>query len=165
MIKITAPISRDVIKTLKNGDNVLISGMIYTGRDAAHKRMYEALNNGDALPLDLKGQLIYYCGPCPAREGQPIGSCGPTTSGRMDKYTPALLDYGLFGMIGKGARSEGVNSSIKKNNAVYFATLGGAGALLSKCVVSSEVVGYSDLGTEAIHKLEVKDFPAIVYYI
>lgn len=159
---IQAPLNREDIKNLKSGDYVYITGTIYTARDAAHKRMYEALQNGEQLPIDVKDQIIYYMGPSPAREGRPIGSAGPTTSSRMDKYTPQLLNLKLGGMIGKGKRSELVIEAIKKNDAVYFAAVGGAGALLSKCIKESEVIAYDDLGTEAIRKLTVKDFPVIV---
>ncbi len=137
---IQAPLNREEIKNLKSGDYVYITGTIYTARDAAHKRMYEALQNGEQLPIEIVNQIIYYMGPSPAREGRPIGSAGPTTSSRMDKYTPQLLDLKLGGMIGKGKRSESVIESIKKNDAVYFAAVGGAGALLSKCILDSEVV-------------------------
>lgn len=157
-----APFTKDKMKELRSGDYVYISGIIYTARDAAHKRMYEALHNGEDLPLDLKDNLIYYMGPSPAREGRSIGSAGPTTSSRMDKYTPDLLELGQAGMIGKGKRNQVVIDSLVKNSAVYFAAVGGAGALLSKSIVSSEVVAYDDLGTEAIRKLVVKDFPVIV---
>lgn len=159
---ITAPISDDVVDGLMAGDFVYITGTIYTARDAAHKRMYEALLENREIPFELKNNIIYYLGPSPAREGQVIGSAGPTTSSRMDKYTPLLLENGLKGMIGKGRRSEEVISSMNKNNAVYFAAIGGAGALLSKCIKKSEVIAYDDLGTEAIRKLEVENFPVIV---
>lgn len=159
---IKAPLSIEEISDLKAGDYVYITGTIYTARDAAHKRMYEALQKGEPLPIEMKNNVIYYMGPSPAREGRPIGSAGPTTSSRMDKYAPALLDLGLAGMIGKGKRNEQVKEAIVRNQAVYFAAVGGAGALLSKAITSSEVVAYDDLGTEAIRKLEVKDFPAIV---
>ena len=159
---INVPFDADIVKELKAGDYVYLTGTIYTARDAAHKRMYEALKNGDALPFDIEGNVIYYMGPSPAREGQVIGSAGPTTSSRMDKYTPLLLEHGLKGMIGKGKRSDNVIESMHKNNAVYFAAIGGAGALLSKCIKKAEVIAYDDLGTEAIRKLEVKDFPVIV---
>ena len=159
---IKAPLNREEIKNLKSGDYVYISGTIYTARDAAHKRMYEALQNGENLPIDIKDQVIYYMGPSPAREGRPIGSAGPKTSSRMDKYAPQLLDLGLAGMIGKGKRSQSVIDGIVRNDAIYFAAVGGAGALLSKCILESEVVAYEDLGTEAIRKLTVKDFPVIV---
>ena len=160
--RITLPLTEENIKDLKAGDYVYLSGTIYTARDAAHKRMDEALNAGDKLPIDIAGTTIYYMGPSPAREGRPIGSAGPTTASRMDKYAPRLLDLGLKGMIGKGRRSDAVRDAVIRNGAVYFAAVGGAGALLSKAIVSSEVVAYDDLGTEAIRKLEVKDFPVIV---
>lgn len=159
---ITAPFSKEVAETLKAGDYVYITGTIYTARDAAHKRMYEALKKGEPLPIPLKNEVIYYMGPSPAREGRTIGSAGPTTSSRMDKYTPALLDLGLIGMIGKGKRSDEVIEALKRNSAVYFAAIGGAGALLSKCIKASEIIAYDDLGTEAIRRLEVEDFPVIV---
>ena len=159
---IKAPLNREEIKNLKSGDYIYITGTMYTARDAAHKRMYEALQNGENLPIDIKDQVIYYMGPSPAREGRPIGSAGPTTSSRMDKYAPQLLDLGLAGMIGKGKRSQSVIDGIVRNDAIYFAAVGGAGALLSKCILESEVVAYEDLGTEAIRKLRVKDFPVIV---
>lgn len=159
---ITAPISDDIVNGLLAGDFVYITGTIYTARDAAHKRLYEALSENKEIPFRLENNIIYYMGPSPAREGQVIGSAGPTTSSRMDKYTPLLLDKGLKGMIGKGRRSEEVIESMNKNNAVYFAAIGGAGALLSKCIKKSEVIAYDDLGTEAIRKLEVEKFPAIV---
>lgn len=159
---IHAPIIKEEIESLKSGDSVFITGTIYTARDAAHKRMYEALQNGEKLPIDIKDNLIYYMGPSPAREGRPIGSAGPTTASRMDKYTPMLLDLGMGGMIAKGKRSEAVVQSIVQNKSVYFAAIGGAGALLSKAIKSSEVVAYDDLGTEAIRRLEVEEFPAIV---
>ena len=139
-----------------------ISGTIYTARDAAHKRMQETLDKGEKLPIEMGQNVIYYMGPSPAREGRPIGSAGPTTASRMDKYAPHLLDLGLKGMIGKGKRSKEVKEAIVRNKAVYFAAVGGAGALLSKAILSSEVIAYDDLGTEAIRKLEVKDFPVIV---
>ena len=160
--QITAPISKETARTLKVGDYVYITGTIYTARDAAHKRMKETLEKGMELPLDLKGQMIYYMGPSPAREGRPIGSAGPTTASRMDKYAPELLDLGLGGMIGKGKRSKAVIDAIVRNDAVYLAAVGGAGALLSKCIKSSEVIAYDDLGTEAIRRLEVENFPVIV---
>lgn len=159
---ITVPFDKDTVKELKVGDYVYLTGTIYTARDAAHKRMYEALQKGEELPFDIEGNVIYYMGPSPAREGRPIGSAGPTTASRMDKYTPALLDLGIRGMIGKGRRTEAVRESIMKNQAVYFAAVGGAGALLSKSIMQAEVIAYEDLGTEAIRKLEVKNFPAIV---
>lgn len=159
---IHAPIIREEILNLKSGDSVCITGTIYTARDAAHKRMYEALEEGKKLPIDIKDNIIYYMGPSPAREGRPIGSAGPTTASRMDKYTPALLDIGMGGIVAKGKRSRAVLDSIIKNQSVYFAAIGGAGALLSKAIKSSEVVAYDDLGTEAIRKLEVENFPVIV---
>ena len=159
---ITVPITDEDAKALKSGDYVYITGTIYTARDAAHARMYEALEKGDSLPIDMKNNIIYYMGPSPAREGRPIGSAGPTTASRMDKYAPSLLDLGLKGMIGKGKRSQSVSDAIVRNGAVYFAAVGGAGALLSKSIIASEVVAYDDLGTEAIRKLEVENFPVIV---
>lgn len=159
---IQAPISAEDAKKLKAGDYVYITGTIYTARDAAHKRMQEALEKGEPLPLEMTHNVIYYMGPSPAREGRPIGSAGPTTASRMDKYAPELLDMGLIGMIGKGKRSDAVKEAIVRNGAVYFAAVGGAGALLSKSILSSEVLAYEDLGTEAIRRLEVKDFPVIV---
>lgn len=159
---IKAPLEKDDIRKLKAGDYVYLSGTIYTARDAAHKRMQETLDKGEALPLEMAHNVIYYMGPSPAREGRPIGSAGPTTASRMDKYAPKLLDMGLSGMIGKGKRSDAVKEAIVRNGAVYFAAVGGAGALLSKSILSSEVIAYDDLGTEAIRKLEVRDFPVIV---
>lgn len=159
---IKAPISDEDVAKLKSGDYVYITGTIYTARDAAHKRMYEAMERGEQLPLDMKNNVIYYMGPSPARPGRVIGSAGPTTASRMDKYAPSLLDLGLKGMIGKGKRSQAVIDAVVRNGAVYFAAVGGAGALLSRSIVSSEVIAYGDLGTEAIRKLEVRDFPVIV---
>lgn len=159
---IKAPISDKIVNELKAGDFVYITGTIYTARDAAHKRLYEALLENKEIPFELENNIIYYLGPSPAREGQVIGSAGPTTSSRMDKYTPLLLENGLKGMIGKGKRSIEVIDSMNKNNAVYFAAIGGAGALLSKCIKKSEVIAYDDLGTEAIRKLEVENLPVIV---
>lgn len=159
---IKAPLDHEDAGQLKSGDYVYITGTIYTARDAAHKRMYEALQKGESLPIEMTNNIIYYMGPSPAREGRPIGSAGPTTASRMDKYAPQLLDMGLTGMIGKGKRSEAVQEAIVRNGAVYFAAVGGAGALLSRSILSSEVIAYDDLGTEAIRKLTVKDFPAIV---
>ena len=156
------PFSIEEATDLKAGDYVYLTGTIYTARDAAHKRMYETLVNGEKLPLDIEEQVIYYMGPSPAREGRPIGSAGPTTSSRMDKYAPSLMDLGLRGMIGKGKRSQAVKDAVVRNKSVYFAAVGGAGALLSRSIVSSEVIAYDDLGTEAIRKLEVKEFPVIV---
>ena len=143
-------------------EDVYLTGTIYSARDAAHKRMQETMDEGKNLPLEIKGTVIYYMGPSPAREGRPIGSAGPTTSSRMDKYAPKLLDMGLGAMIGKGKRSQAVLDAIVRNKAVYFAAIGGAGALLSKCITSSEVIAYDDLGAEAIRKMEVKDFPVVV---
>jgi len=160
--KITVPLTAEVTKELKCGDNVLISGVIYTGRDAAHKRLVELLDEGKELPVDLKDAIIYYVGPAPAKPGQVIGSAGPTTSYRMDAYAPALLDIGLKGMIGKGKRSPEVVESMKKNEAVYFGAIGGCGALLAKCIKKAEVVAYEDLGAEAIRRLEVENLPAVV---
>ena len=159
---ITAPITKETSKSLHSGDYVYITGTIYTARDAAHKRMYDILAEGGDLPIDIKDQVIYYMGPSPAREGRPIGSAGPTTASRMDKYAPQLLDLGLGAMIGKGKRSPEVIDAIIRNGCVYFAAVGGAGAVLSKCIVNSEVVAYDDLGTEAIRKLTVENFPVIV---
>lgn len=160
--KITTPITSEVTKDLHTGDYVYISGTIYVARDAAHKRMIEALDRNENLPINIKDATIYYMGPSPAREGRPIGSAGPTTASRMDKYAPRLLDLGQKAMIGKGKRSKEVIDAIIRNQAVYFAAIGGAGALLSKCITKSEVICYDDLGAEAIRKLEVKDFPVIV---
>ena len=160
--KLTTPIAPEEIVKLKAGDYVYLTGVIYTARDAAHKRMYDALQNNASLPVDLEGETIYYMGPSPARPGQVIGAAGPTTSSRMDKYTPAMLDQGVRAMIGKGKRSKEVIEAITKQKAVYFAAVGGAGALLSRCIRSSEVIAYEDLGTEAIRKLTIENFPAIV---
>lgn len=159
---INTPIDDKTVSELKAGDYVYLTGTVYTARDAAHKRLYEALQRGEDIPLELQNNIIYYLGPSPAREGQVIGSAGPTTSSRMDKYTPLLLEKGLKGMIGKGKRSDEVIESMHKNHAVYFAAIGGAGALLSKCIKKSEVIAYEDLGTEAIRKLEVENLPIIV---
>ena len=159
---IHVPIDQEETKQLKAGDYIYISGTIYTARDAAHKRMQETLDKGEELPFSLKGNVVYYMGPSPAREGRPIGSAGPTTASRMDRYTPTLLNLGLGAMIGKGKRSQAVIDAIVKNKAVYFAAVGGAGAILSKCIISSEIIAYEDLGTEAIRRLEVKNFPAVV---
>lgn len=160
--RVTTPLTADQIKDLKAGDSVLITGTIYTARDAAHKRLIELLEKGEELPFDIKDQIIYYVGPTPAKEGQPIGSAGPTTSYRMDPFTPQLLEEGLRGIIAKGKRNEEVIESIKKVGAVYFVAVGGAAALIGKCVKSAEVIAYEDLGAEAIRKLYVEDFPAIV---
>lgn len=159
---IKLPLSAADARTLHAGDYVYMTGIMYTARDAAHKRMFEALAEGEELPIKMENTVIYYMGPSPAREGRPIGSAGPTTASRMDKYAPSLLDLGLKGMIGKGKRSQAVEDAIVRNGAVYFAAVGGAGALLSRSILSSEVVAYDDLGPEAIRKLEVKDFPVIV---
>lgn len=159
---IKAPLGAEDVLSLRAGDYVYLTGTIYTARDAAHKRMYEALQRGEKLPVEMKDNVIYYMGPSPAREGRPIGSAGPTTASRMDKYAPALLELGLKGMIGKGKRTKEVTDAIIKNGGVYFAAVGGAGALLSKAIISSEVIAYEDLGTEAIRRLRVKDFPVIV---
>ena len=157
-----APLDKEEVKALEAGDYVYITGAIYTARDAAHLRMSEALDRGEELPIDLNNNIIYYMGPTPAREGRVIGSAGPTTASRMDKYAPRLLDLGLTGMIGKGRRKPEVTDSIVRNGAVFFAAVGGAGALLSKCIKKAEVIAYDDLGTEAIRKLEVENFPVIV---
>ena len=159
---IKAPLEKEIVKTLRAGDYVYITGTIYTARDAAHKRMDETLREGKELPVPLKDEIVYYMGPSPARDGRVIGSAGPTTASRMDKYTPKLLDLGLGGMIGKGKRSKEVIDAIIRNQSVYFAAVGGAGALLSKFIQESEVVAYDDLGTEAIRRLTVKNFPVIV---
>ncbi len=162
IINITSPLDPKVIEKLKAGDQVLITGIIYTARDAAHKRLVASLEKGEKLPLDLNGQTLYYMGPTPARPGQVIGSAGPTTSGRLDIYTPRLLAAGVKGMIGKGARSPEVKEAIKKHKAIYFAAVGGAGALISKTIRKVETIAYEDLGPEAIRRLEVENFPAIV---
>lgn len=159
---IKTPITKEIAESLTAGDYVYLTGTIYTARDAAHKRMYESLKNGDRLPIDIKNKTIYYMGPSPARDGRPIGSAGPTTASRMDKYAPTLLDLGLSAMIGKGKRNKEVLDAVIRNKSVYLAAIGGAGALLSKCIKASEVVAYEDLGTEAIRKLEVENFPIIV---
>lgn len=159
---ITVPMDKETVRSLRAGDYVYLTGTVYTARDAAHKRMDEILQKGGALPFHIKEQIIYYMGPSPAREGRPIGSAGPTTASRMDKYTPRLLDMGMGAMIGKGKRSPEVIEAIVRNNAVYFAAVGGAGALLSKRITSSEVIAYDDLGTEAIRRLTVEEFPVIV---
>lgn len=160
--RITTPLTLEKTKDLRCGDNVLISGTIYTGRDAAHKRLVELLAQGRDLPLDVKDAIIYYVGPAPAQPGKVIGSAGPTTSYRMDAYAPALLDIGLKGMIGKGKRSPEVIEAMKRNGAVYFGAIGGAGALLAKCIKKAEVIAYEDLGAEAVRRLEVEDLPAVV---
>ena len=160
--RITTPITKDKVKDLKAGDSVLITGVIYTARDAAHERMTKNYKEGIPFPIDLTDNVIYYAGPCPAKPGEVIGSCGPTTSGRMDAYTPMLLDNGLGAMIGKGARSSEVVEAMKRNCVVYLGAIGGAGALIAESIKSAEVVAYDDLGTEAIRKLYVEDFPAVV---
>ena len=160
--QIQAPLLEEEIRDLRAGDYVYITGTLYTARDAAHKRMQEALDRGEDLPFDIRGQVIYYMGPSPAREGRPIGSAGPTTASRMDKYAPRLLDLGLKGMVGKGKRTREVLDAGVRNKAVYFAAVGGAGALLSKRILKAEVIAYEDLGTEAIRKLSVENFPVIV---
>lgn len=160
--RITTPLTIEKVEDLKAGDSVFLTGYIYTARDAAHKRLVELLEKGEDLPFDIENQIIYYVGPTPAKEGMPIGSAGPTTSYRMDPYTPKLLDKGLKGMIGKGKRSDEVVESMKKNKAIYFAAIGGAAALTAKCVKSSELIAYDDLGAEAIRKLYVEDLPLIV---
>lgn len=159
---INVPYTKEVARSLKAGDYVYLTGTIYTARDAAHKRMDDALNNNETLPLNIEGNVIYYMGPSPAREGRPIGSAGPTTASRMDKYAPKLLDMGLAGMIGKGKRKKEVLEAVVRNDAVYFAAVGGAGALLSQRITSSKVIAYDDLGTEAIRELTVENFPVIV---
>ena len=160
--RITAPFTDETVNNLKAGDSVLITGVIYAARDAAHKLMSETLSRGEELPVDLRGQVVYYVGPSPAKPGDPIGSAGPTTAGRCDAYTPQLLDYGLKGMIGKGYRSPAVVESMKKNNVAYLISVGGAGALIARSIKSYEVVAYGDLGPEALARMEVVDFPAIV---
>mgnify|MGYP001005149217 FL=1 len=159
---INTPLMSEVINDLKAGDRVLLNGIIYTGRDAAHKRLAELIEKGEELPMDIKNQTIYYVGPCPAKPGQVIGSAGPTTSGRMDAYAPLLMEHGLKGMIGKGLRAKAVVDSIIKNNAVYFAAIGGAGALLAEAIKEAEVIAFPDLGAEAIYKLRVENFPVTV---
>ncbi len=159
---ICTPITEDITKDLKIGDYVYITGTMYVARDAAHKRFMEVLEKGEELPIDIKNSTIYYMGPSPAREGRPIGSAGPTTASRMDKYAPVLLDLGQKAMVGKGKRTKEVLDAVKRNHAVYFAAVGGAGALLSKCIVKSEIVCYEDLGAEAVRKIEVENFPVIV---
>lgn len=162
MKKIQLPLTDEVIKDLHAGDSVLLTGSVITGRDAAHKRLYELLEQNKPLPVDIAGEVIYYVGPAPAKPGHAVGPAGPTSSYRMDKYTPALLDRGLKGMIGKGARSPEVIASMVKNGVVYFAAIGGAAALISKSIKHAEILAYEDLGTEAIYRFEVEDFPAIV---
>ena len=162
MVKITTPLTREAVRNLKAGDSCLISGVIYTARDAAHKRLCDLVAAGKELPLDIKDSIIYFVGPTPAKPGQAIGSAGPTTSYRMDAYSPTLISLGLTGMIGKGKRGPEVVNAMKEHGAVYFGAIGGCGALLSKCIKKAEVVAYDDLGAEAIRRLEVEDFPAIV---
>ena len=161
-IKVTAPMTREQARQLKSGDSVLLSGVIYTARDAAHKRLCELVEQGKELPLDVKDSIIYFVGPTPAKPGQVIGSAGPTTSYRMDAYSPTMIEQGQTGMIGKGKRSPEVVAAMKKHGAVYFGAIGGCGALLSKCIKKAEVIAYDDLGAEAIRRLEVEDFPVIV---
>ena len=161
-IRIETPLTDEDVVKLKSGDRVLLNGVLYTGRDVAHKRLFELLQAGKPLPVDLRGQVIYYVGPTPAKPGQVIGSAGPTTSGRMDAYAPVLIAYGLKGMIGKGLRNQGVLDAMKQHKAVYFGATGGAAALLARRIKKAEVVAYDDLGTEAIRRLEVEDFPVIV---
>lgn len=160
--RVTLPLSDETLNDLKAGDNVLLTGVMYVARDAAHKRMIEALDRGESLPFDVRGQTIYYMGPSPARPAQVIGSAGPTTSGRMDVYSPRLMAEGLKGMIGKGMRSPAVKEAMRKYKAVYFAAIGGAGALISKTIKKSEIVAYEELGAEAVLRIEVRDFPAVV---
>lgn len=161
-IKITTPLTKEAVKSLNAGDSCLISGTIYTARDAAHKRLCELISQNKPLPLEIKDSIIYFVGPTPAKPGEVIGSAGPTTSYRMDAYSPDLIKLGLTGMIGKGKRGENVISAIKEHGAVYFGAIGGCGALLSKCIKKAEVIAYDDLGAEAIRRLEVEDFPVIV---
>ncbi|MDE7086919.1 MAG: FumA C-terminus/TtdB family hydratase beta subunit, partial [Clostridia bacterium] len=162
MIKLNLPIDKEQIKKLHAGDSVLISGTIYTARDCAHKRLTDMLKNGEPLPFDISGAFIYYAGPCPAKPGYASGSCGPTTSARMDVYAPVLLDAGLGGMIGKGEMSEDVRNALMRNGGVYFAAIGGAGAVYGKSIIKSELVAFPELLSEAVRKLEVVDFPAVV---
>lgn len=159
---ITTPLTDDIILKLNAGDEVLISGTLYTGRDAAHKRMISLLEKGESLPFDIRGQVIYYVGPCPAPDGRVIGSAGPTTSGRMDLYAPKLIELGLKGMIGKGLRDENVAEAIKAHKAIYFGAIGGTGALISSCIKKQEIIAFEDLGTEAIRRIEVENLPCVV---
>ncbi|MEJ2428155.1 MAG: Fe-S-containing hydro-lyase [Deltaproteobacteria bacterium] len=161
-IKLTPPLSDEDVEGLQAGDRVLISGTIYTGRDAAHKRLVDLIQSGEVLPIEIKGQIIYYVGPSPAKPGMAVGAAGPTTSYRMDAYAPELIRLGLKGMIGKGARGQPVRDAMVKHKAVYFAAIGGAGALMAKAIKKAEVLAYDDLGPEAIRRLEVEDFPVIV---
>jgi fumarate hydratase subunit beta len=160
--KITLPLTDEALKNLRAGDNLLLSGVMYVARDAAHKKMAETLNRGEPLPFDIKGQTIYYMGPSPARPGRPIGAAGPTTSGRMDAYSPRLIAEGLKGMIGKGPRSKEVKDAMVKYKAVYLGAIGGAGALISKSIKRAEIIAYEELGAEALRRLEVEDFPVTV---
>ena len=160
--KITLPLTKETLRDLRVGDNLLLTGIIYAGRDVAHKRMVEALERGEPLPVDVKGQVIYFMGPSPTRPGKPIGAAGPTTSGRMDSYSPRLIAAGLKGMIGKGMRSQTVKDAMKKYRAVYLGAIGGAGALISRSIKKAEVIAYEDLGAEALLRLEVEDFPVTV---
>lgn len=161
-MKLTTPLTEEMVAQLRAGDKVTITGTLYVARDAAHKRMVAALDAGDPLPFDPRGQIIYYMGPAPAKPGDPIGSAGPTTSGRMDPYAPRLMEVGLKGMIGKGNRSKAVREAMQKYKAVYLAAIGGAGALIAKSIKKAEVIAYEDLGAEAVRRLEVEEFPAIV---
>ena len=161
-IRVTTPLNEEVISKWRSGDKILISGIIYTGRDAAHKRLVELIDRGETLPFEVKGQIIYFVGPTPARPGRAVGSAGPTTSYRMDAYSPRLIEKGLKGMIGKGSRSKEVIEAMMKHKCVYMAAVGGAGALISRCIKSSEIIAYEDLGPEAIRKMEVRDLPVIV---
>ena len=161
-IHITTPLSDDVISSLRSGDRVLIDGTLFTARDAAHKRLVELIDRGEQLPFDLRGQIVYYVGPTPARPGRPIGSAGPTTSFRMDAYAPKLIEHGIKGMIGKGARSKEVLEAIRRFKCIYFTTVGGAGALIAQRIIGSEIVAYEDLGAEAVRKLTVENFPVFV---
>ena len=161
-MRLKLPLTTEVVEKLKAGDKVILSGVLYTARDSAHKRLVEALDKGEKLPIDITGQTIYYMGPAPAKPGQVIGSAGPTTSGRMDAYAPRLMAVGLKGMLGKGSRTQAVKDAMKKYKAVYFVATGGAGALIAQRIKKAQVVAYDDLGAEAIHKLEVEDLPVIV---
>jgi fumarate hydratase subunit beta len=161
-IKVSTPVSEDVVNKLRSGDRVLINGIIYTGRDAAHKRLVDLIDKDETLPFDVKGQIIYFVGPTPARPGRAVGSAGPTTSYRMDAYSPKLIEKGLKGMIGKGARSQAVIDAMMKYKCVYTVAVGGAGALIARCIKSSEIIAYEDLGPEAIRKMEVENLPVIV---
>jgi fumarate hydratase subunit beta len=161
-VKLTTPLTEDVIEQLHAGDKVSINGVIYVGRDAAHKRLVAALDAGEPLPFEPQGQIIYYMGPAPAKPGDPIGSAGPTTSYRMDPYAPRMMEVGLKGMIGKGNRSTAVREAMRQQKAVYLTAIGGAGALIAKSIKAAEVIAYEDLGAEALRRLEVEDFPAIV---